>query len=377
MPTSPTRRAVLAALSASAAAGLAGCATPWGRLRLQPLGGDPSPTPGPPDPDELARRAAVSAVVAVLVQLGGLDASLAGPLRAALDEQLVALGATAPTTAPTSTSTSTSTARTTTTTSSPSASAATSTAPPSAQPSAQQVAGLLEDAAETASADLAAVAGGTARMLACLAAGLDAAAGWTRESLGRQAAPGGSPAPSSSPSSSPSTSPSSSAAASPLASSAGPGTRASASPTAAAASGEQEALVAALGVEEAAEYGYGVVAARLAGAQRDTAVRDLASHTDLVELLRDDLLAQGAAPPAPAPAWALPSPVTGAAAALDLAQRLEGASAAAWADVVAASDRERRAPAAAQLRLAALRWQEWRSAASAPGLVALPGLSGR
>nr|WP_255480908.1 DUF4439 domain-containing protein [Quadrisphaera sp. RL12-1S] len=215
-------------------------------------------------------------------------------------------------------------------------------------------------------------------MLACLAAGLDAGAAWTRASLGQQAAPGGSPAPSSSPSSSPSSAAASAAAsASPLASSAGPGTRASASPTAAAASGEQAALVAALGVEEAAEYGYGVVAARLAGAQRDTAVRDLASHTDLVELLRDDLLAQGAAPPPPAPAWALPSPVTGAAAALDLAQRLEGASAAAWADVVAASDRERRAPAAAQLRLAALRWQEWRSAASAPGLVALPGLSGR
>ncbi|TXR55817.1 DUF4439 domain-containing protein [Quadrisphaera setariae] len=359
MPTSPSRRAVLAALSASAAAALAGCSTPWGRLRVQPLGGDPPPTTPPPGPDELAVRAAAAAVSAVLAQVGGLDEALAGPLRSALGEQLTALGEPAPSTspatgAPTSTSTSTST-------SSPPGSAPPSTgaSSPGAGRGVQQVSQLLAAAATTASSDLADVAGGTARLLACAAAGLDVAGSWVLSATG--ADPEGAAAPSSS----------SSPAAGPISPSAGT------SPTPAAASGEQSALVAALAVEEAAQYGYGVLAVRLSGAQRDAAVSALGVHTDLVEQLRDDLLALGAAPPAPQPAWALPSPVADAAGALALAQQLEGSSAAAWADVVAAAVRARRDAAADQLRLAAQRWHSWRTAAGTPGLVALPGLSGR
>lgn len=357
MPTSPSRRAVLAALSASAAAALAGCSTPWGRLRVQPLGGDPPPTTPPPGPDELAVRAAAAAVSAVLAQVGGLDEALAGPLRSALGEQLTALGEPAPSTSPaTGAPTSTST-----TTSSPSGSAPPSTgaSSPGAGQGVQQVSQLLAGAATTASSDLADVAGGTARLLACAAAGLDVAGSWVLSATG--ADPEGAAAPSSS--SSPAAGPSSPSAGTSL--------------TPAAASGEQGALVAALAVEEAAQYGYGVLAVRLSGAQRDAAVSALGAHTDLVEQLRDDLLALSAAPPAPQPAWALPSPVADAAGALALAQQLEGSSAAAWADVVAAAVRARRDAAADQLRLAAQRWQSWRTAAGTPGLVALPGLSGR
>ncbi|MEH3076065.1 MAG: DUF4439 domain-containing protein [Quadrisphaera sp.] len=358
MPTSPSRRAVLAALSASAAAALAGCSTPWGRLRVQPLGGDPPPTTPPPGPDELAVQAAAAAVSAVLAQVGGLDEALAGPLRSALGEQLTALGEPAPSTSP-ATGAPTSTA--TTTTSSPSGSAPPSTgaSSPGAGRGVQQVSQLLVGAGTTASSDLADVAGGTARLLACAAAGLDVAGSWVLSATG--ADPEGAAAPPSS--SSPAAGPSSPSA----------GT----SPTPAAASGEQGALVAALAVEEAAQYGYGVLAVRLSGAQRDAAVSALGTHTDLVEQLRDDLLALGAAPPAPQPAWALPSPVADAAGALALAQQLEGSSAAAWADVVAAAVRERRDAAADQLRRAAQRWHSWRTAAGTPGLVALPGLSGR
>lgn len=377
MPTSPSRRAVLAALSTSAAAGLAGCSTPWGRLRVQPLGGDPPPTAPPPGPDEVARRAAAAAVSAALAQVGSLDAPVAEPLRATLGEQLVALGETPPTASAASSTPSTpgatGTPSSTTTTSSPSVSASSGAGgSASGGPGAlEQVAGLLDDAAGTAATDLAGVAGGTARLLACLSAGLVVAAGWARSAVAPSA---GSAAPAASPSTASASAASPSAASSAQVPSSQP---AQADPTPPDGSGEQEALVAALAVEEAAQYGYGVLAVRLDGAQVEAAVADLATHTDLVELLRADLLAQGAAPPAPQPAWALPSPVSDAAGALALAQQLEGASTAAWADVVAAADRERRAAASSQLLLAAQRWQAWRTAAGAPGLVALPGLSGR
>ncbi|PWJ56447.1 protein of unknown function [Quadrisphaera granulorum] len=347
MPTSPSRRAVLAVLTASAAAGLAGCSTPWGRLRVQPPGGDPPPTTPPPGPDELARRAAVSAVTAALVRVGGLDAAHSGPLSAALGEQLAALGETPPPTTPSPTPSATATATDT----------PTPATPTPATPA--DVASLLQQAAQTATADLAEVSGGSARLLACLAAGLEVARSWLLGDAAAQPEPSGSGTPSSS-------SESSSAAVEP-----------SGSSTTAAQSREQGALAAALAVEEAAQYGYGVVAARLSGAQRGIAVGRLAEHEQLVEQLRDDLLALGAQPPAPQPAWTLPSPVTDAASALALAQQLEGASAGAWADVVDAAARQRRAAAAGQVLAAARRWQRWRAEAGVAGLVALPGLSGR
>jgi len=370
VPTSPTRRLVLAALAATAVAGTAGCSTPWGDLRVQPLGGDPPPPVPEPGPDELARRAAVSGVAAALAALDGTaaDAAVAGPLRAALGEQLAALGESTPSSTPGSTpGAAPSGTPTSGTTGSPTdpVPRSTSSTPPAAGAVAPVVA-LMTSAAATAREPLADVAGGTARLLACLAAGLDVAAGW--------ASSGPSGAGTSAPASTTATGPTG-----PTGSTGPSGPTASPSPTPAPGSGEQGALAVALAAAEAAEYGYGVLAVRLAGEQRSRALADLAAHALAVEELREQLLALGAEPPAPPAAWALPGPVTDAAGAVALAVRLEAAATAAAADVVAAADRGRRAADAERVLTAARRWQWWRSQQpeTASALVALPGLSGR
>jgi len=367
VPTSPTRRLVLAALAATAVAGTSGCSTPWGDLRVQPLGGDPPPPVPEPGPDELARRSAVGAVSAVLAALdaSALDAAVAGPLRAALGEQLAALGESAPSSTPSSTPGSTP--------SSPPSGPSPGTAAGSpAGGAVAPVVGLMTSAAAAAREPLADVAGGTARLLACLAAGLDVAAGWA------SGGPAGGPSSTGGPTSG---GPSSAGPASPAPTraSARPSSTASPSRTPADGAGEQGALVVALAAEEAAEYGYGVLAVRLAGEQRSRAQADLAAHALAVEELREQLLALGADPPGSPPAWALPGPVPDAAGAVALAVRLEAAATAAAADVVAAADRGRRAADAERVLTAAQRWQWWRSQQpqAAPALVALPGLSGR
>jgi hypothetical protein len=99
------------------------------------------------------------------------------------------------------------------------------------------------------------------------------------------------------------------------------------------------ALTAALAAEQQIVYGYGVAGSHLSGSQLGYAQACLTVH----ELRRDRisalLRAAGATAPAASPAYALPFPVTGAAAARRLAGQLEAAGAGAAWDLVAAAAR--------------------------------------
>jgi hypothetical protein len=111
-----------------------------------------------------------------------------------------------------------------------------------------------------------------------------------------------------------------------------------------------QALQAALAAEHAVIYGYGVVGARVNGADRTYATHALAAHIDLRDRLSALVSALHARPAQALPAYRLPSPVTDAAAARDLAAHLEqGAAGTLW-DLVAAS------PAASHLRSLAIGW---------------------
>ncbi len=291
----------------------------------------------------------MAGVRSALAALDGDDgdggAAAGAAVRAALAEQLTALGERATPTSAASTTASTPAAST-----SPAASPSASSAP--ADP-----ASLLRSTAAAARADVAGVASGTARLLACVAAGDDLAADLLAGSPTTiPTEPGPSPTPSGG----------RTTTAAPIP-----------SPTPAAGSGEQGALTSALAVQEQARYGYGVLAVRLTGDRRAQAVTDLAAHDQAVDDVRARLESLGAEPPPARPAWALPAPVTDEAGAVALAVSLEAAATAAAADLVAASPRERREAAADALLESARRWQRWRSAAGAQDVVALPGLSGR
>jgi hypothetical protein len=350
-PAPPPRRAVLALALSGAVAGLTGCGADRGSLRVQPLGGDPAPPSPTADADELARRDAVAAALALrrsaLAATAPADhpdaAALLTAVAAAAREQLEQLGEAQP----------------------PATGAGTSTAPP-ATPTAtpedgvagDQLPGALAAAAARARAALPGVSGGMARLLACLAAGDAVAAAAVAAALG-QPAPGATPSAPSSPTATPTPTP-------------------TATPTATPAPGAGGgALSAALAGEEAAVYGYGVVAVRLTGDQRTAALDALGAHTRTVDDLRsrvDGPSASGS--PAP-PAWTLPSPVHDAPSALALAVRLEEACTAGAADLVAAVDAADRAWAADLVADRATRAAAWRSATGDARLVALPGLTGR
>ena len=136
----------------------------------------------------------------------------------------------------------------------------------------------------------------------------------------------------------------------------------------------EEALAAALAVAHQVVYGYGVVAAHLAGAQRDAALERLQQH----ELLRDRvaaaLAAEGGPQVAPSSAYSLPFRVDAEATALRLAARLEDGSAGAGWDViaVAAAGSDVRRLGLALLDGAAQWSARWHSRLGSP-LPALPG----
>ncbi|MGQ0624047.1 MAG: ferritin-like domain-containing protein [Sporichthyaceae bacterium] len=133
---------------------------------------------------------------------------------------------------------------------------------------------------------------------------------------------------------------------------------------------DRAVAIEVLAGEHAAVYGYGVLAARLAGAPRQQALRGLDVHRARRDELRRLILAAGGIPVESEPAYALPTALTGPAAALALGTALETDIALAYGALVAASSAAERAFAAAALADAAVRVSEW--SGQAPRLPGIP-----
>jgi hypothetical protein len=333
----PSRRAVLTGLAGLlAAGGLSACGLDVRDIRLdndQPV---PTRTPGA---DELARRRAVIAADG-LRRLAAAGAAahpdLTRLLTAVADAHAVQLDALGAADLAVETPDAT--------TSSPSTSGparpAGSGTPPVTELVAQETA-----AAEQAVADLAATGGGSARLLASIAA---ADAVHARQLAGalKQPAP---PLPS------------------PLSATTPPATPSDAESLDVAAS---QALAAAVDGELAAVYGYGIVAARLTDGQRDTAMGALAEHQQAAHALTAWLTAAGQPAPVAAPAYEVPVPVRDARDAVALAVLLEERTAGLAGDVVATGGPDLRLVGTDLLVGRALRAAAWRGAG-----VPLPGLT--
>ncbi len=136
-----------------------------------------------------------------------------------------------------------------------------------------------------------------------------------------------------------------------------------------------DALQAALAGEHAAVYGYGVVGGRLEGtAQAARARSGFDTHRVRRTTLRGLVSAAGGEPVVAQPAYDLGGPVVTTAQAAGLAARIELAVAAAFADLVAASQGTERTVPAAWLTDAAVRAAGWSgSPAAFPGLTERAG----
>jgi hypothetical protein len=132
------------------------------------------------------------------------------------------------------------------------------------------------------------------------------------------------------------------------------------------------ATTAVLSAEYAAVYGYGVVGAHTVGAARAQAGRALAWHLSRQPALEAALSAAGAELPSAEPAYVLPFAVTNSAGAVRLATALEQGAAAAYADLVAATESGERQAAALALSACAVRAAQWRGFS-----VPFPGLPER
>jgi hypothetical protein len=132
------------------------------------------------------------------------------------------------------------------------------------------------------------------------------------------------------------------------------------------------ALQTALANEHAAIYGYGVLAVRISGAQRDAASAAYLTHLVRRDLLTGKVIASKDQPVAAAPAYALPFPVVSASDAVKLAAQLEERLGAAYADLVQASSGNDRRTALEWLTDSAVRAVRWRGTS-----VAFPGLPER
>ncbi|QXJ26889.1 DUF4439 domain-containing protein [Actinomadura graeca] len=132
------------------------------------------------------------------------------------------------------------------------------------------------------------------------------------------------------------------------------------------------ALQAALAAEHAAVYGYGVLGARLRGAQRQTARAVWDAH----RAQRDRLTAILSVPPvAAAPAYRLPGSTASPRAAAQLAAALEESVGSAYVGLAGASSPDLRYLAADGAQNAMARAARWRQAAGAPApAAAFPGL---
>jgi hypothetical protein len=132
------------------------------------------------------------------------------------------------------------------------------------------------------------------------------------------------------------------------------------------------ALQGALAAEHVAIFGYGVLGAHLFGTQRHEAGQIWNSHRARRDRLRSYLATGGATPVAAAPAYRLPSPVSSARTAVQLAARLEDGVTAGYAGLAGVADAGLRRYAALAMQEATVRAVRWRGSPSA----AFPGLTG-
>ncbi|HEU0100688.1 MAG TPA: ferritin-like domain-containing protein [Mycobacteriales bacterium] len=99
---------------------------------------------------------------------------------------------------------------------------------------------------------------------------------------------------------------------------------------------EVELLQTLLAAEHAADYGYGVLGARLDDVRRRQALEAVAAHRTHRDQLTTLLRARGAATPGPEASYDVT--VVGAPDALALAARLEDGLAVRWRDLVGGTD---------------------------------------
>lgn len=133
------------------------------------------------------------------------------------------------------------------------------------------------------------------------------------------------------------------------------------------------ALQTVAAAENAAIYGYSVAGARLHDRTLKGAARaDYDVHRAQLQAVTGWLADRAATPAAPPPVYELPQPITDDASATALLTRLEEASAAAYADLVAVATGDLRRAAALALQSAAVRESSWRTKS-----VPFPGLVGR
>jgi hypothetical protein len=126
---------------------------------------------------------------------------------------------------------------------------------------------------------------------------------------------------------------------------------------------EVEAVAVVLDGCNAAIYAYGLVAARLTGAEQQRALSAMAEHRQRRDLLRARMSSLGATPPAAAPAYTPPVAVSDAATARSLAALVEDRLAGQWAGLAAASKDKARTDAALAAQTCAVRSVTWSGSA--------------
>ncbi|HET9897031.1 MAG TPA: DUF4439 domain-containing protein [Streptosporangiaceae bacterium] len=137
------------------------------------------------------------------------------------------------------------------------------------------------------------------------------------------------------------------------------------------ASAKIAALQAALAVEQAASYGYGVVGAHLRGTAFTLAAADCVAHERARDSLAAMIMALGADPRPAAIVYRMPIAVKTARDAALLAADLENGVVAGYLSLVAVPEAALRRLAAVRMQAAAVRAARWGGAQqSFPGLAA-------
>ena len=122
---------------------------------------------------------------------------------------------------------------------------------------------------------------------------------------------------------------------------------------------ETDSAVLVLDGTEAAVYAYGLVAARLTGAERSRALAAMAWHRAHRDALRARITSLGGTPPAAEAAYTPPFPVIDAAAARRVAGLVEDRLAGQWAGLAAATPAPRRRDDALTAQACAVRSVSW------------------